>query len=153
MGSFLQFLEDISPYCGATDTPALDFLWRLSWVSHLAEVYTLCKLSKIHLWWDTCWPLFGGHKYFLWGHWCASLCWQGIQLFFSRHFHNRTKLVIMALMPTLYSYLFARAEFFSERVLRVRVQGWVSDLRDCQKPIMMGICLWLMHIHFANAYS
>ena len=32
--SFLKkFLEDISYFCGATDTPVLDFLWRLPWVS------------------------------------------------------------------------------------------------------------------------
>ena len=28
-----QFLEDISPLCGATDTPVLDFWRRLPWVS------------------------------------------------------------------------------------------------------------------------
>ena len=30
---FLKFLEDMSPFCGATDTPVLDFWWRLPWVS------------------------------------------------------------------------------------------------------------------------
>ena len=30
---FLKFLEDMSPFCGATDTPFLDFWWRLPWVS------------------------------------------------------------------------------------------------------------------------
>ena len=27
-----KFLEDISPFCGATDTPVLDFWWCLLWV-------------------------------------------------------------------------------------------------------------------------
>ena len=31
---FKKFLEDISPFRGATDTPILDFWWRLPWVSH-----------------------------------------------------------------------------------------------------------------------
>ena len=30
---FKKFLEDISPFCGATDTPVLDFWWCLLWVS------------------------------------------------------------------------------------------------------------------------
>ena len=30
---FQKSLEDMSPFCGATDTPVLDFWWRLLWVS------------------------------------------------------------------------------------------------------------------------
>ena len=30
----LKFLEDISPFCGAADTPIMDFWWRLPWVSN-----------------------------------------------------------------------------------------------------------------------
>ena len=52
---FLKFLEDMSPFCGATDTPILDFWWRLLWVSKpdwvlpyssLAEAYVL-QLSDL----------------------------------------------------------------------------------------------------------
>ena len=28
-----KFLKDTSPFCGAIDTPALDFWWRVPWVS------------------------------------------------------------------------------------------------------------------------
>ena len=31
--SFFFFLEDISPFCGAANTPILDFWWCLPWVS------------------------------------------------------------------------------------------------------------------------
>ena len=30
---FRKFLEDISPFCGTTDTSVLDIWWRLLWVS------------------------------------------------------------------------------------------------------------------------
>ena len=30
---FQKFLEDISPFCGATDTPFMDFWWCLFWIS------------------------------------------------------------------------------------------------------------------------
>ena len=30
---FFKLLEDTCPFCGATDTPVLDFWWRLPWVS------------------------------------------------------------------------------------------------------------------------
>ena len=30
---FKNFLQDVSPFCGATDTPVLDLCWRLLWVS------------------------------------------------------------------------------------------------------------------------
>ena len=51
-------LEDISPFRGATDTPVLDFWWRLPWVSKPGWIP--CMLSRlsdpqIHLWCDTCW--------------------------------------------------------------------------------------------------
>ena len=52
------FLEDISPFRGATDTPVLDFWWRLLWVSKLgwsAGWHTFLPACKIHLWCDTCW--------------------------------------------------------------------------------------------------
>ena len=48
---FLKILKDMNPFCGATDTPILDFWWRLllvskpEWVlpySSLAEAYVLC---------------------------------------------------------------------------------------------------------------
>ena len=68
---FLKFLEDMSPFFGATDTPILDFWWHLLWVSEtewiltyssLAEVYVLCyTFPEIHLWCDTCWPLGSQH--------------------------------------------------------------------------------------------
>ena len=40
---FLKFLlEDISPYCGATDTPVLVFWWHLSWVSKPGWLHHRC---------------------------------------------------------------------------------------------------------------
>ena len=66
---FFKFLEDMSPFCGATDTPVLDFWWRLLWVSKpewflayssLAEAYVLhYTFPEIHLWCNTCQPLGG----------------------------------------------------------------------------------------------
>ena len=68
---FLKFLEDMSPFCGATDTPVSDFWWCLLWVSKpkwvlpyssLAEAYVLCyTFPEIHLWCDTSQPLGGQH--------------------------------------------------------------------------------------------
>ena len=68
---FLKFLEDMSPFCGATDTPVSDFWWCLllvskpEWVlsySSLVEAYVLrYTLSEIHLWCDTCQPLGSQH--------------------------------------------------------------------------------------------
>ena len=54
----LNFLEDISPFRGATDTPVLDFWWHLPWVSK--PMWIPCMLShlcdpQIHFWCDTCW--------------------------------------------------------------------------------------------------
>ena len=61
----------MSPFCGATDTPILDFWWHLLWVSKpewvlpylsLAEAYVLhYTFPEIHLWCDTCQPLGGQH--------------------------------------------------------------------------------------------
>ena len=78
------FLEDMSPFCGAIDTPILDFWWRLLWVSKpewvlpyssLVEAYVLRYiLPEIHLWCYTCWPLGGQH-----GSWAVSSTYlQGI---------------------------------------------------------------------------
>ena len=53
-----KLLEDMSPFCGATDTPILDFWWRLLWVSKpewvlpyssLAEAYLLCYTFNAEL--------------------------------------------------------------------------------------------------------
>ena len=46
---FILILEDISPFCGATETPVLDFWWCILWFQsksgrhylHLAEAYVL----------------------------------------------------------------------------------------------------------------
>ena len=68
---FFKFLEDMSPFCGATDTPILDFWWCLLWVSKpewvlpyssLVEAYVLrYTFPEIHLWCNTCQPLGGQH--------------------------------------------------------------------------------------------
>ena len=57
---------DMIPFCRATDTPVLDFWWRLLWVSKpewvlpylsLVEAYVLCyTFPEINLWCDTCQP-------------------------------------------------------------------------------------------------
>ena len=66
-----KLLEDMSPFCGATDIPVLNFWWRLLWVpkpewvlpfSSLAEAYMLqYRFLQIHLWCDTCRPLGSQH--------------------------------------------------------------------------------------------
>ena len=33
LAASFKFLEDTCPFCGATDTPVLEFWWRLPWVS------------------------------------------------------------------------------------------------------------------------
>ena len=53
-----KILEDIGPFCRATDTSVLDFWWCLPWVSK--PRWILCMLSclcdpQIHLWCNTCW--------------------------------------------------------------------------------------------------
>ena len=60
-----NFLEDISPFCGATDTPVLDFWWRLLWVpnSNLAGKYFCLKrvanvigiMERVHIFSDFKW--------------------------------------------------------------------------------------------------
>ena len=48
---FKKILEDMSPFCGATDIPVLDFWWRLPWVSSLACFVTYVPwIPEIHLW-------------------------------------------------------------------------------------------------------
>ena len=58
---FFKFLEDISPFLGATDTPVL--LWVMSVLGFKARVDLFaCFLDpQIHLWCDTCWLCRGQH--------------------------------------------------------------------------------------------
>ena len=42
-----KFLEDTSPFCGATDNPVLDFWWHLSWVSKPGWISCLCAFSPV----------------------------------------------------------------------------------------------------------
>ena len=65
---FFKFLEDISPFCGAADTPILDFWWCLPWVSKPGWILSLAcfltcaqQIPQIHLWCDTCWLYRGQH--------------------------------------------------------------------------------------------
>ena len=66
--SFTKFLEDISPFRGATDTPILDFWWRLprvskpGWIPSLA-CFLVCaqQIPQIYLWCNTCWLYRGQH--------------------------------------------------------------------------------------------
>ena len=44
-----KFLEDMSPFCGATDTPILDFWWRLFWVSKPEWVLPYSSLAEAYL--------------------------------------------------------------------------------------------------------
>ena len=37
---FSLFLKDISPFCGVTDSPVLNFWWHLLWVSEWAALFT-----------------------------------------------------------------------------------------------------------------
>ena len=46
---FFEFLEDISPFCEATDAPVLNFCWRLPWVSKPG--WTPCVLSRWEIPW------------------------------------------------------------------------------------------------------
>ena len=43
---FKKFWEDISPFCGATHTPALNFRWHLPWVSKPGWISQICALSS-----------------------------------------------------------------------------------------------------------
>ena len=61
-------LDDISPFCGTTDTLVLDFWWSLSWVSKPGSIPSLvCFVAyvqqnpQVYLWCDTCWPLCSKH--------------------------------------------------------------------------------------------
>ena len=54
---FKKFLQDMSPFYGATDAPVLDFWWRLLWVSK-PERAALFELSRgicvtLHVPWDS----------------------------------------------------------------------------------------------------
>ena len=56
---FLNFLEDVCPFCGATDIPVLDFWWHLSTLGLKARVnpsfaYFLACMQWFHLWCNTC---------------------------------------------------------------------------------------------------
>ena len=71
--NFLQFsgnfgqiflkMADMSIFCGATDTPVLDFWWCLpifsirTWRRHISYMFL-----EIHLWWDTCRPLWPNNR-------------------------------------------------------------------------------------------
>ena len=66
---FLKFLEDISPFCGFTDTAILDF-WRCpswiskpEWIQHLTCIlHHLCKMDFLDSpLCDTWWPLGSQH--------------------------------------------------------------------------------------------
>ena len=48
-------LEDISSFRRATDTPVLEFWWRLPWISKPGWIPFVCFLCdpQIHLWCDT----------------------------------------------------------------------------------------------------
>ena len=64
---FLRKIGGYMSFCGATDTPVLDFWWHLLWVSkpEWAALFTLgggmCDVYSpvINLWYDTCQPLDG----------------------------------------------------------------------------------------------
>ena len=46
---FLKLFEDMSPFCGATDAPVLDFWWRLPWVSKpgwISCVFLACVILR-----------------------------------------------------------------------------------------------------------
>ena len=67
-----NFLENIciSSFCGATDTPVLDFWWHLPWVSkpEWTALFELCggvcvtRSLRFFV-------IFEGYKSFLWGYW------------------------------------------------------------------------------------
>ena len=48
---FKKRLDDISPFCGATDTPNLDFWWCLIWVSKpkWATLFTFTHLRAVNV--------------------------------------------------------------------------------------------------------
>ena len=81
-------MEHINPFCGATDTPALDFWWYLSWVLKLGWIpLIVCFIAcmeqnpQIHLWCDNCWPL--GSQHGTWAiliHVFVNKHWWGLRL-------------------------------------------------------------------------
>ena len=61
---FFKIFGRHKSFCGATDTPVLDFWWHMPWVSKPGWIPLLACfiayiqwISQIHLWCDTCWPL------------------------------------------------------------------------------------------------
>ena len=44
--TFFKILEDISPFCEVTDTPALDFSWCLPWVSKPEWAVLFARLRR-----------------------------------------------------------------------------------------------------------
>ena len=43
-----KLLEDISPYCGISDTPVTDFWWRLPWVSNPGLIpWRACFVARV----------------------------------------------------------------------------------------------------------
>ena len=60
---FQKKLEDISPFCGATDTPVLDFWWHPAWVGPFAcMLCCLCFMdSSDSPLVNTCWLLGNQH--------------------------------------------------------------------------------------------
>ena len=46
---FFKCLEDMSPFCGATDTPILDFWWHLLWVSKPKWVLPYSSLAEAYV--------------------------------------------------------------------------------------------------------
>ena len=80
----------MSPFCGATDTPVLDFWWCLPWVSKPGWIprlrgFVACVpwIPESHLWCDTCWLYRGQHgsrsRLAEVGQFCtemSDLCWK-----------------------------------------------------------------------------
>ena len=58
---FFLNLEDINPFCRATDTPVLYFWWHIPWVSKPGWISCLCTIPQINLWCNTCWLCGGQH--------------------------------------------------------------------------------------------
>ena len=56
-------------FCGATDTPILDFRWCLPWVSKRGEIPCLCAFSPV---WSSDLPLVWGRKE-AWIRWQSTL--------------------------------------------------------------------------------
>ena len=55
---FFSFLEDMSLFCEATDTPVLDFWWCLpEFQSQCGSLCMYASFPQIYPQCDTCWPL------------------------------------------------------------------------------------------------